>query len=269
MTIRVDGVPLSISGSGWANLWHDYMAAGMDSVVLAGLAVTQAGTRTVAVSAGRSVQAGTRAVSDAAFTVPQLPAAVSNPRVDRIVMQVQWPADDSTDTSLTAGTLTRVPGSEGASPVAPGLTNTPGTLMQTPLAQVRVNTNGTIVITDERALASSSTPVAFPGDWSQDGTWPLMVTRSTGGDILLDGRLSKTQTTLTTGTVKSYGVIVPVGFRPSRLAQIICTSGGQGAPLVFHRLDITPDGAATFYVGADIAPGVALRVQNTSWKAAS
>lgn len=264
MTIRVDGVPLSISGTGWANLWHDYMTAGTEMVVLTGLAVSQAGTRTVSVSSGRSVQAGTRAVVDASVTLAQLPAAVTNPRIDRIVLQIQWPASDSTDTSLTAGTIVAVPGSEGSSPVPPGLTQTPGVTWQTPLAQVKVNTNGTIVITDERPFGSSSQAITWPGNFTQ-GSPPFTVRRS-GSRAFLDGQFVP-GVDIAVGTSAINTVIIPAGYRPVANSWVLCHTDAQssGGPR-FHNLLIQTDGTGVLYPGTGTIPsGHSIRIVNSSW----
>lgn len=72
----------------------------------------------------------------------------ANPRIDRIVLQVDW-----TNNNIT---YVRVPGVVNAAPAVPALTQT-AAIWQIPLAQVRVNAGVATIaagnVTDERTLA--------------------------------------------------------------------------------------------------------------------
>lgn len=108
-------------------------SGGADEIVDVGsaLAVTIAtGTRLVTVGAGDCAASGLM-VSNSTSQNVTLPANSSgNPRIDYIVVNIDWVADTATITSVT--------GSPGGSPVPPALVKTAGTQWQLPLARVTV-----------------------------------------------------------------------------------------------------------------------------------
>ena len=96
-----------------------------------------AATREIDLTAGTALVAGTW-TSLAADTVT-LPANSSgNPRIDTVVLKIDW--------SANTGTLTYVQGTAAASPVAPSLTRTAGTTWECPLADVYVADGATSFI---------------------------------------------------------------------------------------------------------------------------
>lgn len=80
-----------------------------------------------------------------------IPSAVGggNTRIDRIVLRADWAA--------RTVRVTRIAGTDAASPSAPSITQTPGTTYDITLCQALVNTSGTVTITDERVLARPGT----------------------------------------------------------------------------------------------------------------
>lgn len=171
MTINVYGVDPSIDEARWAQLHADAMDGLRKEFVAAGLIVTAkaASTRTVTISAGRSVQAGTLAVSDAAtdFVVPA--ASSGSPQIQLVCLEVDW-----SKSSALAGRFMAVTGSPGATPVAPNSTKTPGTLWQIPLARVRLPSSATAQLT--AAMITPAAPVA------SEKVWSTTVIVSDGGD---------------------------------------------------------------------------------------
>lgn len=82
------------------------------------------------------------------FTIPSAVGG-GNTRIDRIVLRASW--------SAQTVRLTRIAGTDAASPTAPAITQTPGTTYDVLLCQALVNTSGTVTITDERSLAQVDT----------------------------------------------------------------------------------------------------------------
>lgn len=78
-----------------------------------------------------------------------IPSAVGggNTRIDRVVLRVSWAA-------FTA-IITRIAGTDAASPVAPAITQTSGTTYDITLCQCLVDVAGEVTITDERTWAGS------------------------------------------------------------------------------------------------------------------
>lgn len=72
-----------------------------------------------------------------------------NTRIDRVVLRADWTAQTVR--------ITRIAGTDAASPTAPAITQTPGTTYDIKLCQCLVNTAGTVTITDERVFAKPGT----------------------------------------------------------------------------------------------------------------
>lgn len=72
-----------------------------------------------------------------------------NTRIDRVVLRADWTAQTVR--------ITRIAGTDAASPTAPAITQTPGTTYDIKLCQCLVNTVGTVTITDERVFAKPGT----------------------------------------------------------------------------------------------------------------
>jgi hypothetical protein len=114
------------------------------------LAGTVTGANTVSINTGGALVDGIAYLSDAAVSVT-VPSAVGagNTRIDRICVSADWTAQTVR--------ITRVAGTDAASPAAPALTTTSGTLYQIALYKATVNTSGTVTLTDERAFARVGT----------------------------------------------------------------------------------------------------------------
>lgn len=82
-----------------------------------------------------------------------IPTPSTNPRIDRVVLRK--------DFSGQTIRVTRIAGTEAASPSAPALTQSDGTTWDVPLAQVYITTGGVITVTDEREFAYSPLSYLF------------------------------------------------------------------------------------------------------------
>jgi hypothetical protein len=114
------------------------------------LAGTVTGANTVAINTGGGMVDGKPYRSTASENVT-IPSAVGggNTRIDRIVLRASWAAQTVR--------ITRIAGTNAASPTAPAITQTSGTTYDIPLYRALVNTSGTVTLTDERTWAIVAT----------------------------------------------------------------------------------------------------------------
>lgn len=101
---------------------------------------------TVRIDTGAAVVDGKPHDSDTTVDI-NIPSASGggNTRIDRVCLRANW--------SARTVRLTRIAGTDAASPTPPALTQSPGSTYDLPLFQVRVNTSGTVTIElDERVF---------------------------------------------------------------------------------------------------------------------
>jgi len=123
--------------------------AGFEGVApgyLNSLACTANGANTVAVATGGAMVDGKWYYNDANLDV-NIPSAVGagNTRIDRIVLRANWAGYEVA--------VTRIAGTNAASPTAPAITQTSGTTYDIMLCRVLVTTAGVVTVTDERVWA--------------------------------------------------------------------------------------------------------------------
>jgi len=128
-------------------------AAGFEGVAagyLNSMAGTVTGANTVAINTGGAVVDG-KAYENSASVNVNIPSAVGggNTRIDRIVLRASWAA--------YTVRITRIAGTDAASPTAPAITQTAGTTYDIMLYQALVNTAGAVTLTDERVYAKVAT----------------------------------------------------------------------------------------------------------------
>ncbi len=99
----------------------------------------------VSIASGGAVVDGKPYLNDAAVNV-NIPSAVGggNTRIDRIVLRADW-------TSQTVR-ITRIAGTDAASPVPPAITQNPGSVYDIKLYQVTVDTAGNVTVTTEERV---------------------------------------------------------------------------------------------------------------------
>lgn len=151
----------------WSDAWRhllmfDRAASGPIVGVLNELEVTGV-TSPVAVATGVALVDGKIYTNDASENVA-IPTPTTNPRIDRIVLRKDW--------SAQTVRITRIAGSEAASPSAPAITQNDGVTWDVSLAQVHVTTGGVVTVTDEREF--TWTPLSllrflFERDTPNDG----------------------------------------------------------------------------------------------------
>jgi len=110
------------------------------------LACTANGANTVAVNTGGAAVDG-KAYANSASVDVNIPSAsgAGNTRIDRIVARADWTAQTVR--------ITRIAGTDAASPSAPAITQTSGTTYDISLCTVLVDTGGTVTVTDARTFA--------------------------------------------------------------------------------------------------------------------
>lgn len=133
---------------------------------------------TITVQSGGAVVDGKPYLNDANLGV-NVPSAVGggNTRIDRIVLRANW--------SAQTVRITRIAGTDAASPTAPAITTTSENTYDVKLYQVRVNTSGTVTIeVDEREWAQLVTnEVANDAiDDLKAGNRVLRLVKRVGGD---------------------------------------------------------------------------------------
>jgi len=97
----------------------------------------------VGIAAGSGIVYGVWYLNDAATTLA-IPTPVTNPRIDRVILRYSSAAQTVR--------ITRLAGTEAASPSAPALTQN-STTFEVSLARVGITTGGTCTVTDERVYA--------------------------------------------------------------------------------------------------------------------
>jgi hypothetical protein len=139
---------------------------------LNGLAGTVTGANTVAINTGGGLVDGKWFINDASQNV-NIPSASGggNTRIDRIVLRATWANYNVS--------VTRIAGTDAASPTAPAITQTSGTTYDIKLYKALVNTSGTVTLTDERTWASREVIYRQGGDaseWQSSGTTTYLAT---------------------------------------------------------------------------------------------
>ena len=138
--------------------WSDILkvvAACMDEEGVAtgylnALAPSANGANTVRVATGGALVDGKPYLNSANNDI-NIPSAVGggNTRIDRIVLRASWAAQTVR--------LTRIAGTDAASPSAPAITQTSGTTYDIMICQALVTTGGVVTVTDERVFAKPGT----------------------------------------------------------------------------------------------------------------
>lgn len=133
----------------WHDLWQIMFTRGNSEGVLSGIdngLVVSGVSTAVSITTGAALVDGSLYESSAVENIT-IPTPVTDPRIDRIVLKKDW--------LLQTIRVSRVAGTEAASPTAPALTQTDFSLWELPLAQILIATNGVITVTDERELAKT------------------------------------------------------------------------------------------------------------------
>lgn len=226
-------------------------------------------TNTATINTGAALVDGKPYYNDASVNIT-VPSAVGggNTRIDRIVLRADWTAQTIR--------LTRIAGTDAASPTAPAVTTSSGSTYDVLLYQVRVNTSGTVTQeADERAWARVQTAgIALDAvDDTIAGNRVPQFYRRQGGDA--NNWNTHGTTTYTPGAVRMQAgavsvsnvsansfatvtVTFPVAF--SQVPMVLCS--------LRHQSDLTywagPNQAATVHVYSVSATQVLMVVLNHS-----
>lgn len=154
------------------------------------------GANTVSVGTGGAMVDGKWYHNDASMNV-NIPSAVGagNTRIDRIVLRADWAGYDVA--------ITRIAGTDAASPVAPAITQTSGTTYDIMLCRALVTTAGTVTVTDERVWA-------YP--YSANGLAVLGTAGSSAGTVAPIYPAGDGLALRRSGTTLGFGTIGPLGI---------------------------------------------------------
>ncbi len=136
--------------SDWSNFLKVLAAClddeGVAPAYLNALAPSTTGVNNARIATGGALVDGKLYYTDANVDTV-IPSAVGggNTRIDRIVLRADWTAQTVR--------VTKIAGTDAASPTAPAITQSSGTTYDIKLCQALVNTSGTVTITDERTFA--------------------------------------------------------------------------------------------------------------------
>lgn len=173
--------------------------AGFEGVApghLNSLACTANGANTVAVNTGGAMVDGKWYHNDASMNV-NIPSAVGvgNTRIDRIVLRADWAGYDVA--------ITRIAGTNAASPVAPAITQTSGTTYDIMLCRALVTTAGTVTVTDERvwALPGAQAALSVLGRASNSAGKVAAIAAASDGHVL-----RRSGTAIAFGTIGGAGI---------------------------------------------------------------
>jgi hypothetical protein len=192
------------------------------------LAPTAKGANTVAVNTGGGLVDGKPYHNTVSVDV-NVPSAVGagNTRIDRIVLRAGWAAQTVR--------ITRIAGTDAASPTAPALVQMPGTTYDISLCTVLVNTAGAVTVTDARTMAAVGTTgiadSAITGGKIAPGTITggrIAVATISGGNI---ANLTITEANIFAGAV-TEGKIGAGAVTEAKLGAGAVTSGKIGANAV-------------------------------------
>lgn len=155
----------AIAAKAWAILAACAAKEGVAPGYLNECAGSVPGANTARIATGGAVVDGQWYENGANVDVT-IPSAVGggNTRIDRIVLRCSW-ANFEVE-------ITRIAGTDAASPTAPAITQTPGTTYDIMLYQVLVNTSGVVTLTDERVWANTiyNRQGGSATDWFDHGT---------------------------------------------------------------------------------------------------
>lgn len=231
----------------WGLMAQNWLATGVLKGKLNELSVYADSTGMQAkVKTGQAWVQGYFYQSDAEVVLPITTADPTNPRIDRVIVRVDWTAN-----TIQLAVLQGVP---AVSPSAPALTQN-STIWEISLAQVRVNATVTTIaavnVTDERTFSQNADANQTP--WLsltlQNG-WlgpvapytPPQYRKDNFGNVRLMGRLSNG--TATAGTVIAT---LPAGYRPQyRMSFSVLTNNGSDQ---LGQIDIDTGGNLILMLG--------------------
>ena len=230
-------------------------------------AVTVTGANTVAINAGGALVDGKWYNNSASVSV-NIPSAVGggNTRIDRIVLRCSWAG--------FAVRITRIAGTDAASPTAPAITQTSGTTYDIMLCRALVNTSGTVTLTDERLFASGGTNAI--ADLAVTAAKIAGVVASRQGGSATDWNSSGTTNYAFPAAIIQVGnkaadasgnvvVTFPVAFSGKPI--VICTedSASVGVGRTANVVEVTTTGFIAFLVSHGTSHVAGTILNSTNW----
>lgn len=174
---------------------------------------TVTAANTISINSGGALVDGKWYENTAAvpFTIPSSVSGTT--RIDRIVVRATW--------SSFAAVLTKITGTDSATPTAPAMTRNTASVYDLPICQVTVNSSGTCTIVDDRVLNLSGLSVVALGNTTTlvvgDGVFVFPIPEILNGLRILRGDISL-QNPSTSGTVTIQAALNGVDIFSTRPA---------------------------------------------------
>ena len=218
----------SYTQADWSDLFRVVGACmddeGVAPAYLNALVPSTTGANNARIGTGGGICDGKPYYNSAAVDVT-IPSASGggNTRIDRVVLRANW--------ATATVRVTRIAGTDAASPTAPAITQNTGVVYDIKLCQALVNTSGTVSITDERVFAKVG---------SANGLADGIVTT----DKILDSNVTYAKLGSVTGpaivgrTAASVGVLAGIaiataGEMPRNVAGVLDVV--NGVPQLYRR----------------------------------
>jgi len=238
----------------WSNMAQNWIGTGVIKGKLNELSVYGDSTgMQIKCKSGQAFLQGHFFQSDAEVILPIATANATNPRIDRIIIRLDYTSD-----SIDFAVLQGIP---AVSPVTPALTQN-STRWEISLAQVYMGANVSTIaagnITDERIftgnLSTAWAPLTLQNGWVNEGSGNFgnaSYRINKNGNLELKGRIKNG--TNTTGTVIAT---LPNGFKPPKNSGLIVACH-NGSNVGSGEIDVNADGTiivaavSNYYVSLD------------------
>jgi hypothetical protein len=229
----------------WGNMAQNWLGTGViDGKLNELLCYADSTGMQVKIKSGQSFIQGHFFQSDAVVTLPIATANSSNPRIDRVVVRLDYTSD-----SIQLAVLQGTP---ATSPVAPAVTQNTSR-WEVSLAQVYVGKSVSTIasgnITDERnfvqnanAIIGPWTTVTTQNGWMNDATYPCQYCKDSFGYVRFRGKLIPGN--LTNGVVP---FILPSGVRPAVKVDTIIKNVPSAGNVDVSSIVINTDGNVQIY----------------------
>jgi hypothetical protein len=230
----------------WSNMAQNWLGTGVIKGKLNELAVYADSTgMQTKIKTGQAHMQGHFFQSDAEETLAIATANSSNPRIDRIVVRLDYTSD-----SVQLAVLQGVP---AVSPTAPALTQN-STRWEISLAQIYIGANVSTItagnVTNERnfvqnanAIAENWTNVVTQNGWFHDSTYPCQYRKDASGNYV-EFRGILRPGNLTNGVVP---FIMPAGYRPIKKVDSITKNVPSAGGVDVTSVVVNTDGNAQIY----------------------
>ncbi len=234
--------------SDWSDLFRVVSAMmddeGVAPAYLNALVGSTTGANNARIGTGGGVADGKPYYNSAAVDVT-IPSATGggNTRIDRVVLRADWTAQTVR--------VTRIAGTDAASPTAPAITQTSGSVYDIKLYQALVNTSGTVAMTDERTFAQIG---------STNGIGASMVSTAAIADLgVTTAKIADSAVTAAkiANRTRSFLVSPTGGYDTGASGPLTTTGNIRGLAM---QDAVTSSVTLGFFVPSDFVSGISLKM---------